>query len=181
MLSLFYEIFPVLLFFLAFKFYGIYAATCVGIIATFLQTILNRLYFGIWDRKQLITLGIFIFFGGLTIYFHDPIFVKWKPTIVFWLFSAILIISKIFKKDPLLEKMLKKALPDAAEIPKHVWIRLDWMWASFFMILGLLNLWIAYSYSDAAWVNFKFYGISLLMILFSLLQGFYLMKYSPEK
>lgn len=179
-MQLFYEILPVFLFFIAFKFFGIYVATILGIGATFIQVILTRLVTSKWDRKQLITLGVFTFFGGLTLYFHDPIFVKWKPTIIFWIFAIILFGSQLFTKQPLIQRIMVNALAGKYEIPFHVWTRLNIMWALFFILLGGINLFVAYTYSNDTWVNFKFYGITIALLVFSVLQALYLAKYMNE-
>ncbi len=179
-MQLFYEILPVFLFFIAFKFYGIYAATVVGIAATLIQSVLTRVVTKKWDRKQLITLGVFSFFGGLTLYFHDPIFVKWKPTIIFWIFSIILFCSQLFTKKPLIQRMMAQAMTEKYEIPIHVWTRINVVWAIFFLVMGGINLYIAYYYSNDAWVNFKFYGISGALIIFSVLQAVYLARFMQE-
>lgn len=178
-----YEILPVFLFFIAFKFYGIYVATVVGIVSTFLQVMLSRYWLGMWDRKQVITLGVFVLFGGMTLYFHDPIFVKWKPTIVFWLFTVVIIGSHFFTHRPVAQRLMEGMLQDkSASVPMRVWSKLNLIWACFFLIMGGINLYIAYHYSNDAWVNFKFYGITGALFLFSLFQAFYLMRYlSDEK
>ena len=180
-MQLIYEILPVFLFFLAFKFCGIYVATSVGIIATLVQSILTRLVTKKWDKKQLITLGVFSFFGGLTLYMHDPIFVKWKPTIIFWIFAMVLIGSQLFTKKPLIQRMMVKAMEGNYVIPTTVWGRLNLMWAVFFAGLGTLNLYVAYHYNNDVWVNFKFYGISVALIVFSILQALYLARYMQEE
>lgn len=176
-----YEIFPVLLFFLAFKFYDIYVATIVGILSTLLLVIFNRCYVGKWDKKQLITLAVFVFFGGLTLYFHNPIFVKWKPTIIFWVFSIVLLGSQLFTSRPLIQRMMTNMLQDKGEIPTKVWQILNIVWAVFFVILGAVNLYIAYHYSSDAWVNFKFYGITAALLGLSIVQAIYLTRYMTEK
>lgn len=177
MLNFLYEFIPVLLFFGAFKFYGIYVATLVGIIATALQVAIT----GIWqrriDKKQLITLGVFIFFGGLTLYFHNPIFVKWKPTIIFWLFGFILLANHFVGKKKILQKMMESVMQDQQPIASAVWQKMNLAWAVFFISLGSLNLFVAYHFSTEAWVNFKFYGIMSLLILFSFTQALYLSRY----
>jgi len=179
-MQLLYEIFPVFLFFLSFKFYGIYIATMVGIAATSLQVILTRLVTKNWDKKQVITMLVFMFFGGMTIYFHNPIFVKWKPTIVFGVFSLAIILSQVFTKKPLMRRMMEGALQDQV-IPAQAWARLNVMWALFFAGLGAVNLYVAYNYSNNAWVNFKFYGITAALIVASILQAVYLFRYLSEK
>ena len=179
-MQLFYEIFPVFLFFLAFKFYDIYVATIVGIVATTLQVIASRAWTGKWDRKQIVTLAVFLFFGGMTLYFHDPIFVKWKPTVIFWIFALIIIGYQLFVRKSLMQRLMSNMLQEKADVPIVVWKRLDFIWALFFGVLGCANLYIAYYYSNDAWVNFKFYGITGALFLFSIFQAFYLMRYMTE-
>lgn len=179
-MQLFYEIFPVFLFFLAFKFYDIYAATIVGIVATLLQVIITRAVTGKWDRKQLITFVIFLFFGSLTLYFHNPIFIKWKPTIVFWIFGIVIFGSQFFTAKPLIQRLMENMLQGKAMVPAFIWKRLNLAWSLFFILMGGINLYVAYFLSNDAWVNFKFYGISGALILLSTGQAFYLMRYMTE-
>ncbi|HTM63306.1 MAG TPA: septation protein A [Gammaproteobacteria bacterium] len=180
-MQLFYEILPVFLFFLAFKFYDIYVATVVGIAATMIQVIATRAVTGTWDRKQVITMCVFLLFGGMTLYFHDPIFVKWKPTIVFWIFSVAIVITQIFTRKPLMQRMMESALQESAIIPQKVWRLLNMIWALFFVLLGGVNLYVAYYLSNDAWVNFKFYGITSALLVFSVFQALYLSRYLETK
>lgn len=177
----FYEIFPVFLFFIAFKWYGIYTATKIGIIATFLQAVASRLYVGQWDKKQVITFLVFVCFGGMTLYFHDPIFVKWKPTIIFWIFSLVIIFTQLFTQKPLMQRLMEKMLEGKAIIPLNIWQRINLIWAIFFIFLGSINLYIAYHFDNDIWVNFKFYGITGAMIVLSVFQAVYLSKYMTEE
>lgn len=175
------EILPILLFFLAFKYYGMYAATVVGIVATFAQTILIRVFSGKWDRMQLITLAVFLVFGGMTLYFHDPIFVKWKPTIIYWIFALVILGSQYFTQKPVIQRLMEKALQDKTAIPAHVFRQLNLVWGLFFMALGGVNIYVAYQFSSNAWVNFKFYGVTSALIIFTILQSIYLAKYLSEE
>lgn len=179
-MQLFYEIFPVLLFFIAFKAFDIYVATTVGIVATLGQVIVNRLWRGNWDRKQLVTLSVFLVFGGMTLYFHDPIFVKWKPTIVFWIFSACILVTQFVTAKPLMQRLFENVLQGKGEVPLKVWKNLNLVWAFFFIVLGAINLYVAYYYSNDVWVNFKFYGITSALFVLSIFQAFYLMRYINE-
>lgn len=180
-MQLLYEILPVFLFFLAFKFYDIYVATVVGIISTVVQVIATRAVTGAWDRKQVITMAIFILFGGMTLYFHDPIFVKWKPTIVFWIFAVAIIFTQIFTKKPMMQRMMEGAMQQSGTVPSQVWKRINIMWAIFFAVMGTINLYVAYSFSNAVWVNFKFYGITSALLLVSIIQALYLVRFMTEK
>lgn len=180
-MQMFYEILPVFLFFIAFKFYDIYVATIVGIVATIIQVIATRAVTGKWDRKQVITMLVFVVFGSMTLYFHNPIFVKWKPTIVFWIFSIAILITHRFTSKPLMQRMMEGALQNSASIPSYVWGRVNLMWAGFFIIMGAINLYVAYYLSNDAWVNFKFYGITSALFLISIIQALYLVRYLPTK
>jgi intracellular septation protein len=179
-MQMLYEIFPVFLFFLAFKIYGIYVATVVGIVTTFIQVVISRMWMGKWDKKQLITLAIFLVFGGMTLYFHNPIFVKWKPTVVFWIFAAAILITQFFPQKPLMQRLMENMLQDKANVPNQTWKKLNLIWALFFATLGSINLYIAYYFSNDAWVNFKFYGVTGALFTFSIFQAIYLTRYMVE-
>jgi len=176
-----YEIFPVFLFFLTFKFYGIYVATIVGIVSCAIQVLFTKCYKKKWDKAQLITLAVFTIFGGMTLYFHNPIFVKWKPTVVFWIFALVMLGSQLFTSKPIIERMLENVMQTKGSVPKNVWKKLNLIWIAFFIILGGVNLFIAYSYSNDTWVNFKFYGLTAAFFIFSFLQALYLSRYLSEE
>lgn len=180
-MHLLYEILPVFLFFLTFKFYDIYAATVVGIVATIVQVMMTRIVTGVWDRKQVITMGVFVLFGGMTLYFHNPIFVKWKPTIVFWIFAAAILITQFFTRRPLMQRIMEGALEQNGMLPSRVWRRVNIMWALFFLFMGSVNLYVAYELSNDAWVNFKFYGITLSLLAASIIQAVYLFRFVTDK
>lgn len=180
MLNLFYDFIPVLLFFVAFKFYGIYAATAVGIAATALQVVITTIYKKRVDKKQLITLGVFILFGGLTIYFHNPIFVKWKPTVIFWIFGIVFLLSQFMGKKPIIQRMMEGVMEGQAKLPERIWKKMNLAWSIFFIVLGGVNIFVAYHFSTDAWVNFKLYGILSLLLVFSFLQALCLSRYMNE-
>jgi intracellular septation protein len=181
MRGMFYDFVPVIIFFIAFKFYGIYVATVVGIAATALQVLIGLIINKKVDKQQLLTLVIFIIFGGMTLYFHNPLFIKWKPTIVFWIFSVAFLISQLFTKKPLIQHMLNNLLEGQAHtISKSIWKRLNLAWALFFFFLGSINLYVAYHYSTEAWVNFKLFGVLGILLAFSFLQAIWLSRYLQE-
>ena len=181
MLNLLYDFIPVLLFFIAFKLYGIYVATVVGIVATALQVLIHFLRHKKVPKQQWITLVVFIFFGGMTLYFHNPIFVKWKPTIIFWIFGLALLLSHFIGKKPLIQRMMENVLEGNSSVPNALWNRLSMAWILFFTLVGALNLYIAYHFSTDAWVNFKLYGILGLLLVFSFLQALCLAKYMTDE
>jgi len=175
-----YDFVPVLLFFAVFHWYGIYSATIVGIIATALQVIVHYLRTKKFEGQQLLTLVVFVVFGGLTLYFHNPLFVKWKPTVIFWIMSAVFLGSGFVGKRSLLQRMLEGGL-QGAELDRRVWRQLNWMWVIFFALLGGINIYVAYHFSTAAWVGFKFYGITGLLLLFCLVQAVFLSRHLSDR
>jgi intracellular septation protein len=123
---------------------------------------------------------VFVFFGSMTLYFHNPIFIKWKPTVVFWIFSLVILGSQFFTSKPLMQRLMANMLEEKCIIPPPVWKRLNLMWALFFLVLGSVNLYVAYSFSNEAWVNFKFYGVTSALFLLSIVQALYLIRYMPR-
>jgi intracellular septation protein len=176
-MKLLFDLFPVLLFFVAFKFSDIYIATGVAIVATFLQIGWVWFRHRKVDTMLWISLGVITVFGGATLIFHNETFIKWKPTVLYWLFAATLLGGKIFFKRNLIKSMLgeKMQMPDAA------WNQMNLGWVGFFTAMGLLNLYVAYSFSTETWVNFKLFGGMGLTFVFVLLQGLMLSKYIEEK
>ena len=172
---------PVLAFLAAFKLYGIYVATTVGIVMTGLQVILTRWLRKAYDKQQLITLAVFVVFGGMTLYFHNPIFIKWKPTIIFWVFALVFLGSHFIGKKPIAQKLLEHMVSEPTHpVPSIVWKKLNVLWMVFFTGLGALNIYIAYHFSTDTWVNFKVYGIMGLLIVFSLFQAVFLSRYITD-
>jgi len=123
-----------------------------------------------------VSLGIITVFGGATLLLHDETFIKWKPTILYWFFAAALLFSALVLKKNLMRSLLqeKMALPD------FVWHRLNLSWSAFFALLGILNLYVAHNFSTAAWVNFKLFGATGIMLVFILAQSALLSKYVEE-
>lgn len=175
-----FEIFPVILFLIAFKMYDIYVATTVGIVTTLMQVVAYRIWMGKWDRKQVITLAVFLVFGGMTLYFHDPIFVKWKPTVVFWIFALVIFGSQLFTNKPLMQRLMENVFKDKGEVPVSAWKKVNVMWGVFFIVMGGVNIYVAYNFSNETWVNFKVYGITGALFILSIVQTFYLMRYLVE-
>lgn len=171
-MKLLFEFFPILLFFIVFKLKGIYWATGVAIIASFIQVIIHRVKTKKYDMMQLATLGIIVIFGGATILLHDEMFIKWKPTVLYWLFALAFIISH-FTQKTLIQRMMGKAI----ELPGIAWKKMSLSWILFFILLGALNLFVAYHYSTDIWVDFKLFGILGFTLAFVLLQSVFLSKY----
>jgi intracellular septation protein len=167
------DLFPVILFFIAYQLFDIYVATQVAIAAAVLQVAYHKIRYGKVENTQWITLGLLTVFGGLTLALRDPTFIKWKPTVVNWLFAGAFLFSQIFMRRSLLRRMMDHAIA----LPDLAWLRLNTAWVAFFFSMGVLNLYVAYNYSEQTWVNFKLFGFLGLTLAFMLAQGFYLARH----
>lgn len=172
-----FDMFPVLLFFVAFKLFGIYEATAVAMAATFLQ--IGWVWFKHRKVEPMlwVSLAVIVVFGGATIYLHNETFIKWKPTVLYWLFAVALWIAALVFKKNLIRAMMEKQM----ELPEFVWGRLLLSWIIFFAVMGVLNLYVAFNYSTDAWVNFKLFGGMGLMLIFVFGQVLMLNKHIQEK
>ena len=172
-----FDIFPVILFFAAFKFFGIYIATAVAIIATALQIGWVWLRHRKVDNMQWISLALIVVFGGATLLLRDETFIKWKPTVLYWLFAATLLISELAFHKNLIRAMMEKQV----SAPDAVWKKLLFGWMGFFVVMGVLNIYVAYNYSTDTWVSFKLFGGIGLMIVFVIGQAILLAPHMKEK
>ena len=172
-----FDVFPVVLFFVAFKLTDIYVATGVAIGATALQVAWLKLRGRRVDPMLWASLGIIAVFGGATLFLQDETFIKWKPTVLYWLFGAVLAGSAYLFRKNLIRAMLGKQI----ELPDPVWARLNLSWIAFFATMGVLNLYVAYNYGTDFWVNFKLFGGIGLMVLFVVAQSFFLARYVEDK
>ncbi|MEN8176219.1 MAG: septation protein A [Pseudomonadota bacterium] len=166
------DFFPVLLFFVAYQLYDIYVATAAAIAASVLQVAWLLLRRRPVSTMQWATLGLLAVFGGMTLLLRDPTFVMWKPTVVNWLFGAVFLGAPLFMKRTPIEHLMGHAV----SMETAYWRRLNAAWGLFFMILGALNLYVAYSFEEAVWVNFKLFGLMGLTLLFAMAQAFFLVK-----
>ena len=171
-----FDLFPVILFFVAFKFFGIYPATAVAIVATFIQ--IGWVW---WRRRKIdnmlwVSLGVITFFGGATLLLQDETFIKWKPTVLYWLFGATLLIAQFAFRKNLIKAMMDKQMT----LPEIVWRKMLFSWAGFFTLMGVLNLYVAFNYSTDTWVNFKLFGGMGLMLVFVVLQALMLSKHMDD-
>ena len=171
-----YDYFPVICFFIAYKLYGIYVATATAIIASFLQLGCFWLKCRYFEKLHVITFILISILGGITLAFHQPIFIKWKPSIIYWLFGGVLLVSQYLSASPLLCRMLK----DKIQLPNHAWNTLNMSWAIFFIGMGFLNLYVVYHYDTNTWVNFKLFGTLSLTILFMIIQALYIAKHLKQ-
>jgi intracellular septation protein len=171
-----FDLFPVILFFIAYKMYDIYTATGVIIVASTLQIAYLYLRHKRVEKIHIITLVLILVLGGLTLILHDEAFIKWKPTIVNWGFALVFLGSHYIGQKSIIERMMSQAI----SLPDNIWIRLSWLWIAFFILSGIVNLYVAYNYDTDTWVNFKLFGLMGMTIVFILIQGLYISRYMIE-
>lgn len=170
------EFFPILLFFIAFKLYDIYVATAVVIVATILQVAFSWFKYRKVETMQWITLLLVVVMGGLTLILHDEQFVKWKLSIIEWLFGIAFLGSQFFGKKTFIERMMSSQLT----LPRHVWRILNLCWAMFFISVGFLNVFVMFNFDTNDWVTFKTFIVPAMMAIFIILQMIFLYKFLPD-
>lgn len=171
-----FDLFPVILFFIAFKFFGIFTATAVAIAATIAQIIYSKIRHGKVEKMLLVSGAIISLLGGVTLLLHDKTYIMWKPTVLYWIIAATLIISNLFFKKNFIQQMMSKMI----DAPTSIWSKLNLTWAIFLVLLGFLNLYVAFNYTENAWVNFKLFGVTGIMFIFIIGQTLALKKYLIE-
>jgi len=176
-MKLLFDLFPILLFFVAFKLADIYIATAVAIIASVAQIGWLKFARRPIEGMQWASLGIIVVFGGMTLLFHDETFIKWKPTVLYGLFAVALLASQTLFGRNLIRTMMSKQIA----LPDPVWQRLNQAWALFFVMMAALNLFVAYRFSTDTWVNFKLFGTMGLTIAFVFVQALYVGRHVQEE
>jgi intracellular septation protein len=172
-----FDLFPIILFFVAFKLGDIWIATGVAIAATFVQIGWLLARGKRVDPMLWVSLAIIVVFGGATLLLHDETFIKWKPTVLYWLFAAAFLIAEFGFRNNLMKAVLGRELV----LPEPVWRRVLLSWIGFFATMGAVNLYVAFNYSTETWVNFKLFGFMGLMLLFVIGQGVMLAKYIEQE
>ncbi|MBV8250183.1 MAG: septation protein IspZ [Comamonas sp.] len=198
-MKLLLDFFPIILFFVAFKVWGIYAATAVAIVATVAQIAYLRFKHGKVEPMQWVSLGVIVLFGGATLlthndsfikwlsqydatlaatlHEHNDSFIKWKPTVLYWLMGGALLVGQLgFGKN-----LLRSVMGAQLQLPDAIWLKLNWAWTAFFALMGALNLWVAYHFDTDSWVNFKLFGGMGLMVVFVIAQAIYMSRYLPQE
>jgi intracellular septation protein len=200
-MKLLFDLFPVILFFATFKYSEknpeaaagwmnallggavdlkqapILLATVVVIAATVAQIAWVHFRHGRVDKMLWVSLGLVVVFGGLTLVFQDETFIKWKPTILYWVFAGSLAFAAlVLRKNP-----VRAMLGEQLTLPDAVWTRVNFSWVAFFVFMGALNLFVAFNFPTDTWVNFKLFGGMGLLLLFVLGQGLLLAKYVEDK
>lgn len=192
-MKLLYDFFPVILFFVAYKASDIYLATAVIIVASVIQISVHWIRKRQVNRMHLTTALLVIIFGGVTLALRDPAFIQWKPTVVNWLFAIVFLGSHFVGEKTVVQRMMEGIYQDThaesgdnqspAEIKLKAedWSTLNSMWWLFFLVMGAVNLFVVYSFSEDTWVNFKLFGMLGFTLIFALLQGIWITRRLPDE
>lgn len=171
-----FDLIPVILFFVGFKLYDIFTATAIAIGATIALIIYAKIRHGVVEKMLLVNGAIISVLGGVTLLLHDKTYIMWKPTVLYWLLAAVLLIANLFFKKNFIQQMMGKML----DAPTAVWNKLNLAWVVFLIILGFVNLYVAFNYSEDTWVNFKLFGVTSIMFIFIIVQTLLLKQYLIE-
>ena len=171
-----FDLFPVILFFIGFKLYDIFIATGIAIAATIALIIYSKIRHGKVEKMLLVNGAIISVLGGVTLLLHDKTYIMWKPTALYWLLAAVLLISNLFFKKNFIQQMMGKMI----SAPAAIWNKLNLAWVFFLLVLGVVNLYVAFNYSENTWVNFKLFGVTSIMFIFIIAQTFLLRQYLIE-
>ncbi|MDD2408044.1 MAG: septation protein A [Tepidiphilus sp.] len=196
-MKLLFDLLPILVFFLAYRVAGLFpeavaplgtvlaappstlplvTATAATMLATVAQILALRLRGRPVDRMLWVSFVLVTVLGGATLFLHDPAFIQWKPTALYWSFAAALIGARLLRRN-----LIRSAMQAQLRLPDPVWAHLSDLWSGFFLVLGALNLYVAWNYSEAAWVNFKLFGTLGATVLFVLAQSLWLSRHLQEE
>lgn len=169
------DLFPIIVFFVVYQQRDMYDATIAVMISCAVQTFGYRTFARVFDRNHVLALVLVLPFGALTLIFRDPTFIKWNGTVELWLLALGLIGSQFLGDRPLIQRMLGAGL----ELPEAMWRKLNFVWAAFFIASGAANLYVAYQFEEATWVNFRMFGMTGLSVAFVAANLVWIMRVAP--
>jgi intracellular septation protein len=161
-----FDVFPVIVFFVVYRFSGIYAATAAIMATMALQVAYQRFRHGKVNQMFLASTIVVGILGAITLALRNPIFIQWKPTIVSWFFAAAFLASQWMGGQTLIERVMNQAV----QLEQPMWRRLNMVWVATFAVLGAINLYVVYHFSEEVWVNFKLFGMTGLTLLVAVAQ-----------
>ena len=173
-MKLLFDFLPILCFFIVYKFYGIYAATAIAMSASLLQIAFFWLKYRKVETMPMITAVLILFCGTATLLLHNDLFIKWKPTVINWVFAILFLGSQLLGKKPFIQSLMGSKI----NLPQAIWRKLNLSWVIFFISMGIANLYVAYQFSTDIWVNFKLFGALGCTVVFGILQSIYIAKCS---
>jgi intracellular septation protein len=169
-----FDVAPLAAFLVAYYVGGIYLATAVLMIAMVALLASDLVRLRRIPPMHLVSTLLVLALGGATLLLRDPRFLKWKPTVFLWLVALTSLLSPWIGRTPLAQRLLAPLMSGGTQVPRATWLRLNWLWVGFYLLLGALNLWIATTASERVWVNFKVFGLSAALVIFAVVQALWL-------
>jgi len=169
---------PLLLFLTVYKLRGIYAGTAMLMASMVVVCLIEYLRSRRVSTMQLISTALVLAFGTATLVLRDPRFLKWKPTIFMWLLAMGFLLSPRFGGKTLAERLLHAAIPEGTEVPARIWGQANGQWVVCYVLLGAVNLWVAFTLPEATWVNFKVFGLTLALMVMAGFQTWWLSRHA---
>ena len=177
-MQVFLDFFFLVPFLAAYLLWGMIPAVWVLMAAVIVQVAAQWLIGGRYKPKPitLASAALVLVFGTFTVVLKDPVFIKWKPTVLYWAISLVLLGARLWKRKGVIHALLVSQAEGFSALPVRAASALDWAWLVFFGLMGMLNLWVAYTFSESTWVYFKFFGLTGLTLVFALLQGVWIVR-----
>lgn len=176
-MKLLFDLFPVILFFIAFKFYDLFVATGVAMAAVVVQLLALWIRGKKPDMMNWIACGMILVLGSATLFFRNEMFIKWKPTVVYGILGLIFIMSHWFSAKPVVQRLMEAHIA----LPKKTWTQLNIAWVGFFFTMAVTNIAVVYCCDTNTWVNFKLFGTLILTLAFLIGQGIWISRHIPTE
>jgi intracellular septation protein len=177
------ELSPLIVFLAAFELFGIYWATAALMVACVLLLLIHRLRSGKYKTMHIITAAVVLILGSATLLLHDVRFIQWKPTVLLGLGAAAFLGSLVIGKQPLVRRMFEGVFAEPLAVSSRTWVAINCLWAAWFALLAVVNIYVAQNFAESTWVHFKVYGITPATMVFMFPQVLWLsgkVKQAPE-
>jgi intracellular septation protein len=176
----FFDLLPVLAFFIAYWLTDFQTAVAVIMIAMIIQIILTRLITGTVSKTLIFSGGLVVGLGGISLLLQNELIFKWKPTVLNWIFGLVFLGSRYIGEKPAVRRILEPASKYQIRLSSADWQRLNLMWIIYFAFAGTANIFVAYTFSEAVWVNFKLFGLLAMTVVFVVFQTAWLSRHGTE-
>jgi intracellular septation protein len=167
---------PLVVFFAAFKLLNLYWATAALMVACVAQLLVHRLRTGKFKTMHVVTVAVVLLLGSATLLLHDNRFIQWKPTVLLALAALAFLGSMVIGRQPLARRMLEAIFNEPLEVSPHAWRVINSLWVAWFALLSAANIYVAQHFAESVWVNFKVFGITVAMMIFTVPQVLWLSR-----
>ena len=155
-------------------------AMVVIMVAISVQVLLTWLIKKTVSKMLLSSAALVVVFGAISLYLDNPIFFKWKPTVLYWAFACVFLVSHFVGEHPFVKRMMQSVSTEEFNLPDKVWTQLNFAWVAYFLFAGMTNIYVAYNYAEATWVNFKMFGLLGMTLVFLIGQSIWMSRFMPD-